>query len=695
MVAPLSQDLWVSPGTVMNLVVTSYTDFGLSCGMLVGAFDGTVGQIPYDPSIYNYGEIRLVGPSDGGVLIAYNTGANHWAGAVLENHGLISAVLPDAIVATAIGLGDVAPAIYNSGRIEAQARIQAMGIGGSDGSLVITNADTGVIDVTSREAPTAIRLLNSGTILNQGQILAHALAGGRDGLADNGIAISLGPGGGAIFETRIVNDGLIQASDTNAATERSMAIYLLGNARGEIVNSGTIRGDYAIREQAEPRYNEMMGMIVRNSGLIEGRVVLDTGNDLIDNRGRILGEISLGIGGDLFYSAAGTVEGTVRGGDGSDMLIGSVATDMLSGDAGDDLILGGGGADQLSGGAGGDVFVYTAIGDSTAADFDVLADFVTASDRIDLTALAVQSVSIEAGSGFSLLHAVTAAGTLTIRVNGALAQSDLILAGSSAIGGTANADLLHATAGGSALAGGDGNDVLVGAAGNDRLDGGPGSDVLWGGTGDDVYVVDHHEDQIWELAGEGYDRVEIGAAGYFTMTDNLEELSASHSIRIYGSSLANLIFGSSGSDTLFGGGGADEIRGGGGGDEIQGDGGGDRLTGGDGADTFIFATIEDCRPEALNSNGAKSVPDRILDFTAGTDRIDLSPIDAIANGGPLGVYDAFIFIGTEAFTGQAGQLRYEVRSGLAHIFGDVDGNGIADFEIVATAPLLQASDFIL
>ena len=51
-------------------------------------------------------------------------------------------------------------------------------------------------------------------------------------------------------------------------------------------------------------------------------------------------------------------------------------------------------------------------------------------------------------------------------------------------------------------------------------------------------------------------------------------------------------------------------------------------------------------------------PTRSSDFVRGTDRIDLSAIDA--NPGDAGGNDAFTFIGTGAFTNVAGELRYEV-----------------------------------
>jgi hypothetical protein len=73
------------------------------------------------------------------------------------------------------------------------------------------------------------------------------------------------------------------------------------------------------------------------------------------------------------------------------------------------------------------------------------------------------------------------------------------------------------------------------------------------------------------------------------------------------------------------------------------------MTGGGGADTFRYITT-------LDSTGAAM--DEILDFAPGTDKIDLSRIDANSLAGGD---QAFSWIGSNAFTGSgaasAGELR--------------------------------------
>jgi serralysin len=87
--------------------------------------------------------------------------------------------------------------------------------------------------------------------------------------------------------------------------------------------------------------------------------------------------------------------------------------------------------------------------------------------------------------------------------------------------------------------------------------------------------------------------------------------------------------------------------------------------------------------------------DRINDFnSAQGDLIDVSGIDANVN---TGIDNSFTFIGTSAFTGVAGELRFDsTAAGNSIVSGDIDGDGNADFEIfVADVTVLTAGDFLL
>ena len=109
------------------------------------------------------------------------------------------------------------------------------------------------------------------------------------------------------------------------------------------------------------------------------------------------------------------------------------------------------------------------------------------------------------------------------------------------------------------------------------------------------------------------------------------------------------------------------------------------LTGNSGADTFRWTSAGDL--------GTGALADTIADFVSGSDKIDLSGVDAIP-ASPA--EDGFSFIGTAAFTSVAGQLRYQDEGDDLRIQGDLDGNGVADFEILlANTPTLVVTDFVL
>ncbi|HEX8307789.1 MAG TPA: M10 family metallopeptidase C-terminal domain-containing protein, partial [Allosphingosinicella sp.] len=141
-----------------------------------------------------------------------------------------------------------------------------------------------------------------------------------------------------------------------------------------------------------------------------------------------------------------------------------------------------------------------------------------------------------------------------------------------------------------------------------------------------------------------------------------------------------------GSFRVFGGRDNDTIAGSQNGDILAGNGGADTLTGGGGADVFRYLSASDSTSGGM---------DRILDFASGSDKIDLGRIDADT----LTAGDqAFSWIGSDAFSGSAGQLRAYEQDGAWYVEGDVDGNGSADFVVALSlqgAAPLSSGDFIL
>ena len=171
-----------------------------------------------------------------------------------------------------------------------------------------------------------------------------------------------------------------------------------------------------------------------------------------------------------------------------------------------------------------------------------------------------------------------------------------------------------------------------------------------------------------------------------TGTSGGDSISASSSnVALRTSNEEDLVFGRDGHDTIQGMAGDDELHGEGGNDTLVGGGGADRLVGGTGKDQFTF--------NALSESTAAS-HDLITDFSRSQgDKISLSAIDANSLAGNN---QAFTFIGSSAFSNVAGQLRYETSSGVTTIFGDVNGDGVADLQIQLSGTIaLISSDFIL
>ena len=152
-----------------------------------------------------------------------------------RNFGTISAVIPTADNVKALYAISWSPDLWNAGSILVQAREQAIAYESWDSSLTIQNTATGTISSAGNSA-FGLYLANGGTITNAGTIVATAQS--RDAFA-----ISLPNGKGTVF-----NSGLIQATD-NSPAAYAVAIGFYGSSDGAtFVNSGTIRGEYAFRE---------------------------------------------------------------------------------------------------------------------------------------------------------------------------------------------------------------------------------------------------------------------------------------------------------------------------------------------------------------------------------------------------------------------------------------------------------------
>lgn len=82
-----------------------------------------------------------------------------------------------------------------------------------------------------------------------------------------------------------------------------------------------------------------------------------------------------------------------------DLIIGTKGANDLDGGDGNDVLIGAMGADTLTGGAGNDVFVFNNVKDSNLGKTDVITDFASGEDRINLSA--IEAIEGVVGSAFT------------------------------------------------------------------------------------------------------------------------------------------------------------------------------------------------------------------------------------------------------------------------------------------------------
>ena len=452
---------------------------------------------------------------------------------------------------------------------------------------------------------------------------------------------------------------------------------------------------------------------------------------------------------DLSFDGSAETDGSflIRGGTGSDRLVGGAGNDMIyagpgrgrSDDIANDYVDGGGGDDFLflsGSGTGGDDVAFGGSGndaiymggsfssgdriDGGAGSDDQLGLHGTQNVHLTATTLTnVETIVLLSGSdrrydnlfdsrydyGLSMNDANVAAGeVLTINGSGLLQFEDIYFDGSAETDGAFR------------TFGGMGSDVFIGGAQNDgfffgegrfgsqdQVHGGGGSDNQVGLRGD--YSIDFTQPGYSSSLNGVQTLVLISAtdprylAGSdpdcdysLTLGDGL--VSGTNRFTVNGAGLHSgetMVVNGSGETSaslrLIGGAAGDTLTGGGGNDEIFGNLGADILSGNGGADAFIYTDVAQSRGGTI---------DRILDFSTGTDKIDLSAIDANSNADGN---QAFTFSNDGSFHNTAGELRttFDAQNNRWVVEGDVNGDGIADFTVHVTTlgnTPLGSGDFI-
>ena len=131
-------------------------------------------------------------------------------------------------------------------------------------------------------------------------------------------------------------------------------------------------------------------------------------------------------------------------------------------------------------------------------------------------------------------------------------------------------------------------------------------------------------------------------------------------------------------ENAIGGSGHDALIGNDADNRLTGGRGADQKRGGGGADTFVYNDAADSTPEQA---------DTILDFTSGTDKIDVSGALQKAQAGALTF--------AQAFSGKAGEtlLAYDQATGKGSVSIDLNGNGRADL-LIKTHGQVKPDDIV-
>ena len=642
-------------------------------------------------TLVNYGQIYSIQELYSAAVAVVSTGNSR-----VENYGIITAEQYSELgedvfyyPTIALQLGTFSE-IVNAGEILAYSNTGSA-IGSNLGSWFENSGAISAISASSRAIGVndifAEHITEHyQTFFNTGLIYAEAGGTGRQAWVENDQHVPEDVAAtGVAAQGSLVNDGdIVAVLNANAdQTLQTIGVFLMPlyeqfDRSYGVTNNGTIEGKDAIvfknlNHESFFLYNGYYAhhdYYVTNNGLLIGNVRFEDGNDEYDG-------------------TDGEITGTVYGMGGDDIMLGGAFDDSFEGGDGNDTLRGREGIDRASySQASGAVVVNLMIG---AAQDTLGAGVDTLSGIENLT-----------GSEFG------------DRLTGSMV-----------------ANTLEGLGGHDRLFGNAGDDILIGGAGNDQMYGGAGADTMDGGEGNDLFVVDNAGDVVIDQLG-GYNTVRasidyvlpdtiqklimtgaattgtgnarnnviigtgnddtlsgLGGADRLLGGSGMDNLSGGNGMdELFGGNDADILDGGMQDDVLWGGSGDDTLGGGEGDDQLDGGAGRDVFSGGAGADTFFFRSASD-----MGTTNATS--DLITDFDrAAGDRINLWGIDADTN---TAGNQAFTFIGTAAFSGVAGQLRYvSDGAGGLRVQMDTNGDGVADLVLsLSNLTDLQAADFVL
>lgn len=509
------------------------------------------------------------------------------------------------------------------------------------------DATTGIVVRRSSQTDTLLNIeilsfsdfdLNVEGGWSNGTAAADVLDGGAAGEIILGLAgddtIRGGAGDDALFggAGRDLLDGGEGADLMHGGT--SPDIFIVDNVGDHVIGGGASAGtgdrvrasiDYVL-EGGVTELEMLTGAIVGTGASTADKIFGNAANNRLYGEG----------GNDWIDGGAGNDR--IEGGGGFDQLFGGDGDDILRADGpggagplgvSGAVMVGGSGADQMYGSVGGDGFEYLAITDSRISNPDIIRNFMTGDDSINLEGVHAFSVEIEQSGGWTNIYFAPGENGYRglIRVETSyFAPNDIdtnFQVGVIFRGDDDQADYIEGTGQDDQLFGRGGNDTLHGGyGGNDILTGGAGADtfyiiVPWGNyVPEDQDLITDFETGVDNLtfhepAAVTITRTETGAMVHFGKTQFTSREALEVNGVVQGSDIVNY----AGGVTLIGTTSADVLIGSAGKDLIVGSGGADQMTGGAGGDRFV-----------IRAQDSKAL-DEIMDFQTGVDRLEV-PVEA-------------------------------------------------------------------
>ncbi|MCC2674787.1 MAG: alkaline phosphatase [Ramlibacter sp.] len=533
-------------------------------------------------------------------------------------------------------------------------------------------------------------------------------------------------------DTYVVNDAgdvVIEELFEGRDTVRSSLNLTLGDHLEVLVLTGAATQGIGNAEDNELRGNGaanrlegLDGQDTLNGGSGADTLVGGLGDDtyLVDSAADVIVEAAGADGGTdrvvaaVSFTLGARQENLSLGGTANLNGTGNALRNELLGNGGNNRLDGGAGADRMIGGNGNDTYVVDhrldeAVESRAAGGVDTVLSSVTFTlrehvDNLTLTGTAringtgnmlanvlvgnAAANRLDGGAGADTLRGGLGNDTYMVEAGDVVVEAedggiDTLVSGATRTLGAWQENLtltgiFNVDGTGNAMA-----NVLRGNEGDNKLDGRGGADRMDGGYGADVYVVDHDGDIASEKVWDAWVDTVVSSVDH-AMGNSIDDLVLTGTaIRgignlgnnaMAGNARDNLLDGAASNDTLVGGGGNDTLVGGTHADDLRGDAG---------SDVFVFRSTDESNLAAY---------DLILDFTRGTDRIDLSLIDG--NAGLAGL-QSLRFVGSQPGSA-AGDMWYETVEGGIALFANTDSDAAVEFVVVlAGVTALDAGDFML